>query len=142
MKQFALLLFIILTCNHILLPAQDTSFVRAVELINKQLAKNERSNAVYITAENRRYSIINKRKQYQQFNIFELPNETNDRPNKKNGIELVACDVKLHAPSAWIDFYTVTRQVAFIKLGCKTPISELEDIYKAFMHLKSLCRKS
>lgn len=135
---------VVLTCNCFVLPAQDGGFTKAIDSINAKLERwAERGNVVYIKATvNGNISIVNKREQYQEFNLFDLANEPSDEPNKKNGIELVVCETKAHAPLTWMNFYTANGQVAFIRLTCKTSAAELQNLYNAFMHLKSLCRKS
>jgi hypothetical protein len=127
-----------------LLCAQNADFTKAIDSINAKLKRwAERGNVVYINATiNGDISIVNKHEQYQRFNVFELTNQPNDRSTKKNGIELLACDERAHAPLTWINFYTAKDQVAFIRLTCKTPAAELENIYNAFMHLRSLCKKN
>jgi len=144
MKQFVLLLLVVLISDCSLLCAQNADFTKAIDSINAKLERwAEHGNVVYIKATiNGDISIVNKREQYQDFNLLDLANETKAEPNKKNGIELRECDDRAHAPLTWINFYTLTRQVAFIRLNCKTTASELEDLYNAFMHLKSLCKKS
>lgn len=144
MKRFFLLLLVILLSDCSLLSAQDRSFTKAIDSINVKLERwAERGNVVYIKATiNGNISIVNKREQVQRFNLFELANEPNNDPTKKNGIELLACEERAHAPLTWMNFYTAKGQVAFIRLTCKIPAAELEHIYNAFMHLKSLCKKS
>lgn len=144
MKRFFLLLLVVLLSDCGLLSAQDRSFIKAIDSINVKLEQwAEPGNVVYIKATvNGNISIINKREQVQQFNLFELANEPNDRSTKKNGIELLACEERAHAPLTWMNFYTAKGQVAFIRLACKTPAAELDDLYNAFMLLKSLCKKS
>lgn len=143
MKQSFLLLLIFLTCNSIVLPAQDTGFAKTVDIINAKLNRwAEGGASVYTTAKkNGDISIINKRKQVQQFNLFDISTSP-DSNTKSNGIEFIPCDKKAHATLAWINFYTTQRQVAFIRLHCNTPLSELECLYNLFLHLKSLCKKS
>ncbi|MEJ8817293.1 hypothetical protein [Lacibacter sp. H407] len=144
MKRFFLLLLVILLSDCSLLSAQDVGFKKAIDSINVKLEQwAEPGNVVYIKATvNGNISIINKREQYQRFNLFELANEPNDRSTKKNGIELLACEERAHAPLTWMNFYTANGQVAFIRLTCKIPAAELEHLYNAFMHLRSLCKKS
>ncbi len=143
MKQSVLLLFILLTCNSIMLPAQDTDIVKTVDTINAKLKRWAEGGApVYITAKmNGDISIINKSNQSTQFNLFEL-SIGDDTNNRNNGIEIIRCDKRTHASINWINFYTPEKQVAFIRLDCNTPLSGLESIYNEFMHLKSLCKKS
>lgn len=143
MKQFLLLLLVLLTCNSVLLPAQDTIFVKAVDAINVKLEKwAEGGASVYVTAKaNGDISIINKRNQSLPFNLLDLAISDDNNINNKSGIQLVPCDKKAHAPLAWINFYTHQRQAAFIRLDCNTPVSELELIRNAFLYLKSLCIK-
>ncbi len=120
-----------------------TLLKRSTALTQKLERWAERGNVVYIKATiNGDISIVNKQEQYQRFNIFELTNEPNDRSTKKNGIELLTCEEKAHAPLTWMNFYTANGQVAFIRLACETPAIELENMYNAFMHLRSLCKKS
>jgi len=143
MKQFLFLLLILLTCKSVVLHAQDTVFVKAVDAINTKLQKwAERGASVYITMKaNGDISIINKSNQSMQFNLFDLAISQDNSMSSKSGIEFVPCDKKAHAPLAWINFYTSQRQVAFIRLDCNTTVSELEDISNAFLYLKSLCKK-
>lgn len=143
MKQSVLLLLILITCNSIVLPAQDTDFVKTVDTINAKLKRRAEGGAsVYITAKvNGDISIINKSNQSMQFNLFEL-SISQDNKNRKNGIEIVPCDKRSHAPLSWINFYTPQEQVAFIRLDCNTPGSGLESIYNLFLHLKSLCKEN
>ena len=144
MKRFFPLLLLLFVCNCGLLAAQNAEFTKAIDSVNARLERwGERGNVVYIKATvNGNISIVNKREQVQRFNLFELANEPNDRSTKKNGIELLACEERAHAPLTWMNFYTANGQVAFIRLACKTPASELDDLYNAFMQLKSLCKKS
>ena len=144
MKRSFLLLLIVLIADCSFLSAQEAGFTKAIDSINVKLERwAERGNVVYIKATiNGDISIVNKREQYLRFNLFDLANEPNDHPAKKNGIELLACEERAHAPLTWMNFYTAKGQVAFIRLACKTPAAELEHIYNAFMHLKSLCKKS
>ena len=144
MKRFFPLLLLLFVCNCGLLSAQNAEFTKAIDSVNARLERwGERGNVVYIKATvNGNISIVNKRQQVQQFNLFDLANETNDEPNQKNGIELLPCEERAHAPLTWMNFYTAKGQVAFIRLTCKIPAAELEHIYNAFMHLKSLCKKS
>lgn len=143
MKQSVPLLFILLTCNSMRLSAQDTVFIKVVELINIKLQKWAEPGApVHVTAQkNGDISIINKNNQSMQFNLFDLSIKQ-DNNNRNNGIEIVPCEIRSHAPLTWINFYTPQEQVAFIRLDCNTPVSGLESIYKAFLHLKSLCIKN
>lgn len=144
MKQTLFLLLILLTCHTVALHAQDTGFVKVVDAINVKLEKwAEGGSSVSITAKtNGDISIVNKRNQSLSFNLFDLV--ITDDNNKKNnsGIEAVPCDKRAHAPLAWIKFFTSQRQVAFIRLDCNTPLSELENLYNLFLHLKSLCKES
>lgn len=144
MKQFFLLLLVVLMSDGGLLCAQATNFTNAIDSINTKLERwAERGNVVYIKATiNGDISIVNKREQYQRFNMFDLANKPNDHSTKKNGIELLTCNERAHAPLTWVNFYTFHRQVAFIRLTCETPAAELENMYQAFMHLRSLCKKS
>ena len=143
MKQSLLLLLVLLTCNSVLLPAQDTIFIKAVDAINVKLEKwAERGASVYITAKpNGDISFINQTKQSLSFNLFDLAINNDNNTNSKSGMQLVPFDKKAHAPLAWIKFYTPERQAAFIRLDCNTPVSELELIRNAFLYLKSLCIK-
>lgn len=144
MKRFFPLLLLLLVCNCALVYAQDTEFTKAIDSVNARLERwGEGGNVVYIKATvNGNISIVNKRQQVQHFNLFDLANEANDETNQKNGIELLACEERAHAPLTWMNFYTAKGQVAFIRLTCKIPAAELEHIYNAFIHLKSLCKKS
>lgn len=144
MKKFALLVCIVLVSDCFVLSAQDVVFIRAIDSVNAKLKRwAEPGNVVYITAtENGNVNIVNRGEQYHRFNLFDLANAKNDDAGKKNGIELLTCEEKAHAPLTFINFYTINEQVAFIRLSCETPAAELENMYKAFMHLKSLCRKS
>ena len=144
MTRFFCLLLLILVCNCGLLSAQNAEFANVIDSINAKLERwGERGNVVYIKATiNGDISIVNKREQYLRFNLFDLANEPDDRPTKKNGIEFVTCEPRSHAPLTLMNFYTANRQVAFIRLTCKIPPAELENMYTAFMHLKSLCKKS
>lgn len=141
MKQTLFLLVILLTGHTVVLPAQDTVFVKAVNAINVKLEKwAEGGASVYVTAKaNGDMSIINTRNQSMPFNLFDLAISHDNSMNSKSGIEFIPCDKKAHAPLAWINFYTSQRQVAFIRLDCNTPASELENICRAFIQLKSLC---
>ncbi len=143
MKQSVLLLLILLICNPIMLPAQDADFAKAVDVINSKLKKwAEGGASVYVTVKvNGDISIINKRNQSLQFNLFDLAATPDNKMNSKAGIEVVPCKKKAHAPLAWINFYTLHEQVAFIRLHCNTPVSELESISSAFLRLKVLCSK-
>ena len=144
MKQSLLLLLVLLTCNSVLLPAQDTIFIKAVDSINVKLGKWAEGRAsVYITAKpNGDISIINQTKQSLSFNLFDLVINDDNNINSKSGMQLVPCDKKAHAPLTWINFYTPERKAAFIRLDCNTPVSELELIRNAFLYLKSLCNKN
>ena len=144
MKRFFLLLLVVLLSDCSLLSAQDSRFTTSIDSINVKLKRwAEPDNVVYIKATiNGDISIVNKREQYLRFNLFELAHESNNGSNKKNGIELLACEERAHAPLTWMNFYTAKGQVAFIRLTCKTPAAELDDLYNAFMQLKSLCKKS
>ncbi len=144
MKQFFLLLLVVLISDCSLLCAQNADFTKAIDSINTKLERwAERGNVVYIKATtNGDINIVNKQEQHQRFNVFNLTNQPNDRSTKKNGIELLPCEKKAHAPLTWINFYTATGQVAFLRLACETPAIELENMYNAFMHLRSLCKKS
>lgn len=144
MKGSFLLLLILLIADCSLLTAQEAGFKKAIDSINVKLERwAERGNVVYIKATiNGDISIVNKREQYLRFNLFDLANEPNDHPTTKNGIEFVTCEPGSHAPLTFMNFYTANGQNAFIRLTCKIPAAELEDMYNAFIHLKSLCKKS
>ena len=144
MKQTLFLLLIFLTCQTVVLPAQDSVFLKAVDVINVKLEKwAEGGASVYITAKkNGDISIVNKRNQSQSFNLFDLATTDDDNKNSNSGIEAVPCDKKAHAALAWVNFYSLQKQVAFIRLHCNIPLSELESLYNSFLHLKALCKKS
>lgn len=143
MKHTLLLLFILLTCYSVVLPAQDTDFVKTVDSINSRLKRwAEDGASVYITAKtNGEINIHTRTDQFFLFNLFDLSAKDNHQVRIENGIELVPCDKKVRAPLAWINFYTLQSQVAFIRLNCNTTLSELGLIYKDFLHLKTLCIK-
>lgn len=119
MKQSVLLLLILLTCNCIVLPAQDADFAKATHVINSKLKKwAEGGASVYVTAKaNGDISIINKRNQSLQFNLFELATTSGNKMNSKDGIEIVPCEKKAHAPLAWINFYTLKGRLHLFVLN-------------------------
>lgn len=115
----------------------DLSFKQTVDVINIRLAKwaeggvNIQLNAM----QNGDVIIMNNSNQVFRFNFFNLA-RVND------GVEVEVCDVRRHAPRAWINFRNASTSIAFIRLECNTPEAELKIMRAAFIHLKSLCKKN
>lgn len=122
----------------------DLNFEQTLDVINTWLAKwTEERNTITLRAQQNGNAVItNKLNQSFPFNFFDLAGAYDNTKIDKDGIEIVSCDVKKHAPLAWINFKTARQKVAFIRLDCYTPIAELEIICGALLHLKSLCTKA
>lgn len=118
----------------------DLNFQQTVDVINIILSKwSEKGNPVTVVAlKNGSIIIANKRNQSLRFNLFDIIDSEDD---KMVGIETIGCNPRAHALLAWINFKSVHGTVAFIRLDCSTPKSELELIRGAFLHLRSLCTK-
>ncbi len=143
-KVYAALLRLLMLGKTENIAANDLNFDDTQDAINSMLAQwAEGGNIVTVSAQqDGNVSIINARKQSLQFNFFDLRSGKDNGRADDNGIETIACDVKTHVPLAWINFYTDAGNAAFIRLDCNTPKAELDNIRKAFLHLKSLCSKS
>lgn len=115
----------------------DLNFKQTIDVINIRLAKwAERGSGIKLNAnQNGDVIIMNKSNQVFRFNFFNLA-RVND------GVEVEVCDVRSHAPRAWINFKNPSATTAFIRLECNTPEAELKIMRAAILHLKSLCRKN
>ena len=141
--KIAVLLTFLLTSSSFLLHAQEKSFEKTLENINKRLETwQERGNPITVAA-NRNGNIIvrNTRNATFKFNLYDLLTFQPGNPDEGNGIALERCDKKAHAPLSWINFKTEKGTVAFIRLACDTPFEELVNIYNDFVQLKSFCTK-
>lgn len=116
---------------------ENLNIMQTVDFINIRLAKwAEAGNAVKLSAlEDGSIGIQNKRNQFLRFNMFELipPHD-----GKWEGVEISACDPRVHVPLGWISFNSLQNTKAFIRFDCNTPEMELEIIKSAFLHLRSL----
>lgn len=117
------------------------NFKQTVDEINTRLGKwAEKGNLVSVSAlNNGSIDIVNRFDQHFKFNLFDLSDVPDD---KMNGILLSPCDLISHAPLAWINFVKAGETVAYIRLSCKTPRTELEIIKSAFLQLKLLSVKT
>lgn len=122
----------------------NLNFEQTLDFINLRLAKwTEKGNTATFTAWiNGDVRITNNRNHFFPFNLFDLEDPEVNTGFYENGIETLTCDIKSHAPLAWINFNTLKGNVAFIRLHCNTPKAELEIIRGAILHLKFLCIKS
>ena len=113
----------------------DLNFNQTLDVINIRLTKWSEDGDVKLNAlQNGDVVIANIRNQTFRFNFFDLDND-------HHGIETEVCDVRRHAPRAWINFQKGYNTKAFIRLKCSTPEAELKIMRGAFLHLKSLCSR-
>lgn len=119
----------------------NLNFAQTLEVINNGVAKWSGKGIAVSAWENGDVRISNNRNIHFEFNFFDLAGSSHNNRIDENGIEIVSCDVKTHAPLAWINFYTASGKTAFIRLDCYIPSEELAIIRNAFLHLKSLCAK-
>jgi hypothetical protein len=117
------------------------NFQQTIDEINARLGKwAERGNLVTVSAlDNGNIDIVNRLDQHQKFNLFDLDD---DDGSKMNGIVIKPCDLKAHAPLAWINFKKAGKTIAFIRLSCNTAKTELDIIRSAFLQLKLLSIKT
>ena len=115
----------------------DLNFKQTVDVINIRLAKwAEGGSDIQLNAlQNGDVIILNKSNQAFRFNFFNLA-RFND------GVEVEVCDIRRHAPRAWINFRNPSATTAFIRLECNMPEAELKIMRAAFLHLKSLCSRN
>ena len=115
----------------------DLNFKQTIDVINIRLAKwAEGGSGIQLNAmQNGDVIISNKTNQVFRFNFFNLA-RVND------GVEVEVCDIRRHAPRAWINFRNPSATTAFIRLECNTPEAELKIMRAAILHLKSLCRRN
>lgn len=116
-------------------------FLQAVDDINTRLAQwAERGNRVRVSAlKDGSVDIVNKFDQHLKFNLFELDSDPADT---MNGIVIDPCNPASHAPLTWVNFLKAGETVAFIRLKCNTPKTELTLIRSAFLRLRLLCIKT
>ena len=142
-ETYTALLRLFTLCKNERKMFSDLNFAQTLDVINSRLAKwVEKGIIVTISAwENGDVRISNNRNTHFGFNFFDLAGSSHNNGIDEYGIEIVSCDVKAHAPLAWINFYTAQGKAAFIRLDCYIPPAELAIIRSAFLHLKSLCTK-
>ena len=140
-EVYAALLRLFTLCKSETKMFSDLNFAQTLEVINNGVAKWSGKGIAVSAWENGDIRISNNLNTYFGFNFFDLAGSSHNNRNDENGIEIVSCDVKGHAPLAWINFYTARGKTAFIRLNCYIPAVELAMIRGAFLHLGSLCIK-
>lgn len=141
-EVYAALLRLFTLCKSERKMFSDLNFAQTLEVINNGIAKWSGKGIAVSAWENGDVRISNNRNTHFGFNFFDLAGSSHNNRIDENGIEIVSCDVKEHAPLAWINFYTARGKAAFIRLDCYIPASELAIIRGAFLHLRSLCTKT
>ena len=118
----------------------DLDLKQTVDVINIRLSKwTEKANTVKLNAaENGNILLSNGKQLIFSFNIFDLVITSDER---NEGIKIIPCDFRTHAPSSYIHFNSHERSLAFVRFTCLTPEAELDIIKSAFIHLKRLCKK-
>ena len=121
--------------------ADSLYFLRAVNDINARLAQwEEKGNRVRVSAlKDGSVDIVNKFDQRLKFNLFELDDNPADTTH---GIVIAPCNPASHAPLTWVNFLKAGETVAFIRLKCNIPKTELTLIRSAFLRLRMLCIKT
>lgn len=141
-EVYAALLRLFTLCKSERKMFSDLNFAQTLEVINNRVAKWSGKGIAVSAWENGDVRISNNQNTHFGFNFFDLAGSSHNNRIDENGIEIVSCDVKGHAPLAWINFYTARGKAAFIRLDCYIPASELAIIRGAFLHLRSLCTKT
>lgn len=142
-EVYTALLRLLTLCKNERMMLSNLNFAQTLDTINSRLAKwTEKGNGVTVSAgENGDVRITKDRGTHFGFNFFDLTGSNSNNGVNEKGIEIVPCDVRRHAPLAWINFYTSRGKTAFIRLNCAIPPAELAIIRRAFLHLGSLCTK-